>query len=186
MNIPSNPPPRSVPDPTELPNPGITTLPRLWLDLPPETQQQIPGSFALLLLRMTNHRADKGESALLRASNSSDERVTTEHRGKLAYIYVRQFSVNQMRHHQESTELQHRLVDRAVALDWPQERVHVIDEDLDKSGAGTVERVGFKKLIAEIGLGSAGLVISLDASRLARNNRDWHQLLDLCRCSASS
>lgn len=117
---------------------------------------------------------------MLRASNSSDERVTAEHRGKLAYIYVRQSSVNQMRHHQESTELQYRLVDRAVALGWPQERVHVIDEDLGKSGAGTVERVGFKKLIAEIGLGNAGLVISLDASRLARNNRDWHQLLDLC------
>jgi len=117
---------------------------------------------------------------MLRASNSPDERVTAEHRGKLAYIYVRQSSVNQVRHHQESTELQYRLVDRAVALGWPHERVHVIDEDLGKSGAGLVERAGFKKLIAEIGLGNAGLVISLDASRLARNNRDWHQLLDLC------
>jgi DNA invertase Pin-like site-specific DNA recombinase len=106
--------------------------------------------------------------------------VTAAHRGKLAYIYVRQSSVNQVRHHQESTELQYRLVDRAVALGWPRERVHVIDEDLGKSGAGSVERTGFRKLIAEIGLGNAGLVISLDASRLARNNRDWHQLLDLC------
>ncbi|PBB39963.1 transposase [Mesorhizobium sp. WSM3866] len=117
---------------------------------------------------------------MLRASNRPDECVTAAHRGKLAYIYVRQSSVNQVRHHQESTELQYRLVDRAVALGWPHERVHVIDEDLGKSGAGTVDRVGFKKLIAEIGLGNAGLVISLDASRLARNNRDWHQLLDLC------
>jgi len=117
---------------------------------------------------------------MLRALNRPDECVTAAHRGKLAYIYVRQSSVNQVRHHQESTELQYRLVDRAVALGWPHERVHVIDEDLGKSGAGTVERVGFKKLIAEIGLGNAGLVISLDASRLARNNRDWHQLLDLC------
>jgi DNA invertase Pin-like site-specific DNA recombinase len=117
---------------------------------------------------------------MLRATNSPDERVTAEHRGKLAYIYVRQSSVNQVRHHQESTELQYRLIDRAVALGWPHERVHVIDEDLGKSGSGSVEREGFKKLIAEIGLGNAGLVISLDASRLARNNRDWHQLLDLC------
>ncbi|MEC5383607.1 recombinase family protein, partial [Aurantimonas sp. C2-6-R+9] len=117
---------------------------------------------------------------MLSASSSSDERVTAEHRGKLAYIYVRQSSVNQVRHHQESTELQYRLVDRAVALGWPHERVHVIDEDLGKSGSGSVERAGFRKLIAEIGLGNAGLVISLDASRLARNNRDWHQLLDLC------
>lgn len=117
---------------------------------------------------------------MLRATSSPDSQVTAEHRGKLAYIYVRQSSVNQVRHHQESTELQYRLIDRAVALGWPHERVHVIDEDLGKSGSGSVEREGFKKLIAEIGLGNAGLVISLDASRLARNNRDWHQLLDLC------
>lgn len=93
---------------------------------------------------------------MLRATNSTDSQVTAEHRGKLACIYVRQSSVNQVRHHQESTELQYRLIDRAVALGWPHERVHVIDEDLGKSGSGSVEREGFKKLIAEIGLGNAG------------------------------
>src|SRR3981189_1928798 len=113
-------------------------------------------------------------------SNVADERLTTAHRAKLAYVYVRQSSVNQVRQHQESTELQYRLVDRAIGLGWPCERVQVIDEDLGKSGAGSVERHGFQKLIAEIGLGNAGLVVSLDASRLARNNRDWHQLLELC------
>jgi DNA invertase Pin-like site-specific DNA recombinase len=117
---------------------------------------------------------------MLIASNVADERLTTTHRAKLAYIYVRQSSLNQVRQHQESTELQYRLVDRAVGLGWPHERVHVIDEDLGKSGAGSIERHGFQKLIAEIGLGNAGLVVSLDASRLARNNRDWHQLLELC------
>src|SRR5918912_1597010 len=78
------------------------------------------------------------------------------------------------------TELQYGLVYRAVGLGWPRERVHVIDEDLGKSGATSTERHGFQRLIAEIGLGNAGLVLSLDASRLARNNRDWHQLLELC------
>jgi DNA invertase Pin-like site-specific DNA recombinase len=117
---------------------------------------------------------------VLIAPNTADERLTTAHRAKLAYIYVRQSSLNQVRQHQESTELQYRLVDRAVGLGWPHERVHVIDEDLGKSGAGSIERHGFQKLIAEIGLGNAGLVVSLDASRLARNNRDWHQLLELC------
>src|SRR6202795_1358666 len=117
---------------------------------------------------------------MLMVSNVADERLTTTHRAKLAYIYVRQSSVHQVRQHQESTELQYRLVDRAVRLGWPHERVQVIDEDLGKSGAGGVERQGFQKLIAEISLGNAGLVISLDASRLARNNRDWHQLLELC------
>jgi DNA invertase Pin-like site-specific DNA recombinase len=117
---------------------------------------------------------------VLIAAKAADERVTTAHRAKLAYVYVRQSSLNQVRQHQESTQLQYRLADRAIALGWPHERVQVIDEDLGKSGAGATERHGFQKLIAEIGLGNAGLVVSLDASRLARNNRDWHQLLELC------
>lgn len=117
---------------------------------------------------------------MLTAAGAIDEQITAAHRAKLAYIYVRQSSVGQVRHHQESTELQYRLVDRAIGLGWPRERVQVIDEDLGKSGAGGVDRHGFQMLIAEIGLGHAGLVVSLDASRLARNNRDWHQLLELC------
>src|SRR5216683_2782270 len=106
--------------------------------------------------------------------------VTTAHRAKLAYIYVRQSTAGQVRQHQESTELQYRLVDRAVLFGWPKERVEVIDDDLGKSAVSSDDRYGFQRLIAEIGLGKAGLVLSLDASRLARNNRDWHQLLELC------
>ena len=117
---------------------------------------------------------------MLSAASGVEERLTAAHRAKLAYIYVRQSSVTQVRQHQESTELQYRLVDRAIGLGWPRERVHVIDEDLGKSGTASAERHGFQRLIAEIGLGNAGLVLSLDASRLARNNRDWHQLLELC------
>src|SRR3954451_19690269 len=117
---------------------------------------------------------------MLSTATGAEDRVSAAHRAKLAYVYVRQSSVNQVRRHQESTELQYRLVDRAVGLGWPRERVRVIDEDLGKSGAARGERHGFQKLIAEIGLGNAGLVVSLDASRLARNNRDWHQLLELC------
>jgi len=83
---------------------------------------------------------------------SPDERLTPARRAKLAYIYVRQSSVNQVKHHQESTELQYRLVDRAIGLGWPRERVQVIDEDLGKSGAGHADRQGFQRLIAEIGL----------------------------------
>ena len=117
---------------------------------------------------------------MLTTTPLADERITTAHRAKLAYVYVRQSSPGQVRHHQESTELQYRLVERAVLLGWPGERVHVIDDDLGKSGASSSERRGFQTLIAEVGLGKAGLVMSLDASRLARNNRDWHQLLELC------
>ena len=102
------------------------------------------------------------------------------HRAKLAYIYIRQSTAGQVRQHQESTTLQYRLVDRAAGLGWPRERIVVVDDDLGKSGTASTERQGFQHLIAEIGLGKAGLVLSLDASRLARNNRDWHQLLELC------
>jgi DNA invertase Pin-like site-specific DNA recombinase len=109
-----------------------------------------------------------------------EERVTTAHRARLAFIYVRQSTAGQVRQHQESTELQYRLADRALLLGWPRERVEVIDEDLGRSSATSDGRHGFQRLIAEIGLGKAGIVLSLDASRLARNNRDWHQLLELC------
>src|SRR2546430_13283162 len=106
--------------------------------------------------------------------------VTTAHRAKLAYIYVRQSTAGQVRQHQESTELQYRVVDRAAAFGWPKERIEVIDDDLGKSGTSSDSRGGFQRLIAEIGLGKAGLVLSLDASRLARDNHNWHQLLELC------
>ena len=117
---------------------------------------------------------------MLSMTLSTDERITNAHRAKLAYVYVRQSSPGQVRHHQESTELQYRLVERATLFGWPGERVHVIDDDLGKSGTSSRDRHGFQTLIAEVGLGKAGLVLSLDASRLARNNRDWHQLLELC------
>ena len=117
---------------------------------------------------------------MLTVRDEGAERVSTAHRAKLAYIYVRQSTPGQVRQHQESTELQYRLADRAAGLGWPRERIAVIDDDLGKSGDSGTERHGFQRLIAEIGLGKAGLVLSLDASRLARNNRDWHQLLELC------
>ena len=117
---------------------------------------------------------------MLNTPSICEDRVTTSHRAKLAYIYVRQSTAGQVRQHQESTELQYRLVDRAILFGWPKERVEVIDDDLGKSGASSDGRYGFQRLIGEIGLGKAGLVLSLDASRLARNNRDWHQLLELC------
>ena len=84
---------------------------------------------------------------MLSATIGVEERLTAAHRAKLAYIYVRQSSVAQVRQHQESTELQYRLVDRAIGLGWPRERVHVIDEDLGKSGTASAERHGFQRLV---------------------------------------
>ena len=112
--------------------------------------------------------------------DETGSKITTEHRAKLAYVYIRQSSLGQVSHHRESTDLQYQLVSRAARLGWPQQRVKIIDEDLGKSGASASERSGFQNLIAEISLGKVGLVLSFDASRLARNNYDWHRLLELC------
>ena len=114
------------------------------------------------------------------ATDMRSSKVTTEHLAKLAYVYVRQSSIGQVHRHPESTDLQYHLVERAVQLGWPRDRVKVIDEDMGKSGASAVDRAGFHQLIAEIGLGRVGLTLSFDASRLARNNSDWYQLLELC------
>jgi DNA invertase Pin-like site-specific DNA recombinase len=95
-------------------------------------------------------------------------KVTTEHLAKVAYVYIRQSSLGQVTRHRESTDLQYQLVERAVRLGWPRERVQVIDEDLGKSGTSATERVGFQNLIAEVGLGRVGLVLSFDASRLIK------------------
>src|SRR5712691_3876747 len=84
--------------------------------------------------------------------------ITTSHCARMAYVYVRQSSVSQVTRHAESTDLQYGLVERAVKLGWPRDRVVVIDDDLGKSGSSSNERYGFQRLIAEIGLGQAGLV----------------------------
>src|SRR5215216_179751 len=106
--------------------------------------------------------------------------VTSSQQARLAYVYVRQSSLGQVTRHGESTDLQYRLVERAVALGWPRDRIHVIDEDLGQSGASAEQRTGFQRLIAEVSLARVGIVLSWDASRLARNHGDWYRLLELC------
>jgi DNA invertase Pin-like site-specific DNA recombinase len=107
-------------------------------------------------------------------------KVTATQRAKLAYVYVRQSSLNQVRRHGESTDMQYQLVERAVHLGWPRDRVHLVDDDLGKSAVSAEHRQGFQFLMTEIGLGRVGLVMSLDASRLSRNNSDWYRLIELC------
>jgi hypothetical protein len=102
------------------------------------------------------------------------------HRHKKAIVYVRQSTGQQVSEHPESTERQYALVDRAIALGWPRERVEVIDEDLGKSGQTAQGRLGFQRLLAEVGLDQIGLIVGLEMSRLARSCTDWHQLLELC------
>src|SRR5215468_7088890 len=106
------------------------------------------------------------------------DKLQTEHLRRGAYVYVRQSTAQQVRTHRESRQRQYALADRARQLGFA--RVVVIDEDLGKSGTGLVDRPGFGHLLAAVCRGEAGAVVALEASRLARNNRDWHHLLDLC------
>ena len=110
----------------------------------------------------------------------SVQKLQGRHLDRLAVVYVRQSTVQQVERHQESTRLQYGLVDRAVRLGWPKSRVVVIDEDLGRSGATAEGRPGFQRLVAEVGLDHVGLVLGIEMSRLARSCRDWHQLLDTC------
>jgi DNA invertase Pin-like site-specific DNA recombinase len=106
--------------------------------------------------------------------------IKPTHLQRQAFIYVRQSTAAQVEHNRESTERQYRLKDRAIDLGWPNHQVKIIDEDLAKSGANSLQRSGFTKMISEVALGRVGLVLSLEVSRVARNNSDWYRLLDLC------
>jgi DNA invertase Pin-like site-specific DNA recombinase len=107
------------------------------------------------------------------------QKITTGHLARLAYLYVRQSTLRQVVENTESTKRQYALRDRAVALGWPVDRVVVVDSDLGLSGAGG-DRAGFQTLVAAVGMGEVGIVLGLEVSRLARNNADWHRLLEIC------
>jgi DNA invertase Pin-like site-specific DNA recombinase len=112
--------------------------------------------------------------------NGDHEKVTTSHLQRDAYLYVRQSTIRQVFENTESTRRQYALRERAVTLGWPIERVIVIDDDLGQSGASATDREGFQKLVSEVGIGHAGIVLGLEVSRLARNSSDWHRLLEIC------
>lgn len=107
-------------------------------------------------------------------------KVAASHLERTAYLYVRQSSLRQVAENTESTARQYALRQRAVALGWPAERVVTIDCDQGRSGAAATDREGFQRLVSEVGVGNAGLVLGLEVSRLARNSSDWHRLLEIC------
>src|ERR1700712_5549547 len=107
-------------------------------------------------------------------------KVLSHHLERDAYLYIRQSSMKQVLENVESTKRQYALRARAAALGWPDERIIVIDSDQGESGASTARREGFRQLVTDVGLGRAGIVMGLEVSRLARNNADWHRLLEIC------
>jgi DNA invertase Pin-like site-specific DNA recombinase/uncharacterized protein YndB with AHSA1/START domain len=111
---------------------------------------------------------------------SESEKIKPSHLERQACVYVRQSTPVQVVYNRESNLRQYRLVERAVTLGWERSRVRVIDEDLGRSGSGLVERTGFEILTGEVAWSRVGLVLSLDVSRVARNNAEWYRLLELC------
>ncbi len=107
----------------------------------------------------------------------SSHKITADHLNRRACLYIRQSSLHQVQTHKESQHRQYDLRRRAIALGWPEDRIDVIDEDQGKSGATSTQRMGFQDLRARVGAGEVGMVLSLEVSRLCRDNAEWHQLL---------
>jgi DNA invertase Pin-like site-specific DNA recombinase len=110
----------------------------------------------------------------------NETKITPYHLKRNAYIYIRQSTEHQVRENIESQQRQYELVHIAEQYNWCEESIIVIDDDLGRSGSSAAGRTGFAKLVADVALKKAGIVFGLEVSRLARNNRDWYQLLDLC------
>ncbi len=107
-------------------------------------------------------------------------KIADHHRSKPAYIYLRQSTPGQVRHHQESTERQYALREKALELGWSESLIRTLDRDLGRTGTEMAGREDFKTLVADVSMGQVGAVFALEVSRLARSNLDWHRLLELC------
>jgi len=137
---------------------------------------------------------NRGESSLQAASRqcqakaclredapvSLSSKVKPGHLARKAIVYVRQSTAQQVLNHQESTARQYALDCRAVQLGWTPESVVIVDEDQGRSGQTAEGRSGFAYLLSEVALNHVGIILGLETSRLARSNKDWHQLLDVC------
>ena len=107
-------------------------------------------------------------------------KIQPRHLDRLAIVYVRQSTAQQVATNRESADRQYGLARRAADLGWPEDRIIVIDDDQGRSGSSAEGRLGFQRLLAEVGLDHVGLILGLEMSRLARSCKDWHQLLELC------
>ena len=115
-----------------------------------------------------------------RVPGAGSGKVTAAHRRRDALLYVRQSTLSQVQENTESLALQYELRRHAAGLGWDEQQITVIDEDLARSAATASGRLGFTDLVAAVGLGKVGIIIGREVSRLARNNADWYQVLDLC------
>ena len=107
-------------------------------------------------------------------------KIKEHHKEKMAYVYLRQSTMGQVLHHQESTEMQYALKDRALACGWTMDRIRVLDGDLGVSGTQMANREDFKLLVADVSLNKVGVIFALEAARLSRSSTDWNRLFELC------
>jgi Resolvase, N terminal domain len=114
------------------------------------------------------------------SSGLAAQKISPSHLGRDAYVYIRQSTQTQVMMNTESLARQYELAERAGHMGWHTAQIVTIDADLGQSGARSDGRLGFKELVADVGLGKVGIVLGIEVSRLARNNADWYQLLDLC------
>lgn len=122
----------------------------------------------------------KNEKSQTDQDHQSSTKISNRHLDRLAVVYVRQSTPQQVLENCQSTDMQYALIKKATAFGWPEDRTIVIDEDQGKSGQSAVDRSGFQRLLAEIGLDHIGIIFGLEISRFARSCKDWHQLLELC------
>lgn len=113
-------------------------------------------------------------------NREAHQKIQAEHLSRNAFLYVRQSTLRQVRENVESAQRQYGLRERALALGWSLEQIVVIDCDQGQSGSSAVERAGFQRLMTEVSMNRAGIVMGLEVSRLARNSSDWHRLLEIC------
>ena len=132
------------------------------------------------MTRTKNSVIDTASSPSRYPTSRSSTKLQPHHLEGLALVYVRQSTPQQVLDHQESTARQYALVDLALELGWSPDRIEVIDEDQGHTGSTAVGRSGFQRMLAEVGMDHVGIILGLELSRLARSNKDWHQLIELC------
>ena len=124
-------------------------------------------------------------NAVMRPEGLPQLKIGPGHLALPAIVYLRQSTRGQVLEHTESTRLQYALAERAVALGWARSQVIVLDDDLGVSAAVPDSREGFARLVTEVAMGRAGIVLGIEMSRLARTGKDWHHLLELCSLSGT-
>ena len=127
-----------------------------------------------------NTPVDVPPTAPKQATGLESPKIHSQHLERLVLVYVRQSDPQQVFNNRESRERQYELADRAVALGWPRDRVVIVDDDTGTTATSADHRDGFHRVMAEVAMDHVGLILGIDMSRLARSNKDWHTLLEMC------